>query len=392
MFFLQPLDRRVTVDGRVVRFTSRIGRETQRFEDELCRRVPAAAEADPEEGVAADAADPVLAPALLLPLQQRHAYLRNTQREFRLFQMTDTHGKPAMQAVIYVQRPRFPGWLAHGLAARLGQAVSPEEELCGLRILRQLCAETGELVTLRLQPRRYRIRELRDFEERARRAGFVLCDPEGVTRTLLYDLRPDPEAALLAMSQKLRRKIRARTKHAGQVEVRVLTDPCWAAACQDASGASLRRTGGCGGRSGEWESLFAVAQDRPDLLRVLGLFRKDRPDKLLAFAAACRHGEVAEYASAGSLDDPELRKLPFNYWLVWELFLWAREHGSRYIDLGGVTSGGPEDPLGGISRFKRHLTQTETEVGREMIVALRPFESWAYGALRSLRDVLMSAA
>ena len=50
-------------------------------------------------------------------------------------------------------------------------------------------------------------------------------------------------------------------------------------------------------------------------------------------------------------------------------------------DLGGVTDGSPSDPLKGISRFKRSLTENELEIGREMVTTIRPLRFMLYGAL-----------
>ncbi len=373
----RPIDQRLVLSGRAVRFTNRLDPETAAFEDALLALPAPAQESDPGDPAPA-------ATTLELPLHQRHAWLRHVRREFVLMQSRDPAGGPAMQAAVFVHRSRPPLRIAHGFATRLGPAKNGEEELAGLDLLRQLCREHTDLLTLRLQPRRPRARDLRDFEDRARLCGYLLSEPEGITRTPLYDLRPEPEASLLSMGQQLRRKIKARTKH--EVELRVLDDARYAGACQEASRAAVGRTGG-ESRLMEWETLFTVARERPDLLRVMGLFLRDRPDQLLAFASACRHGTVAEYTSAGSRTDPELRRLPFNYWLLWELFLWARGHGSLAMDLGGVTVGGPGDPLGGVSRFKRHLTEREIETGREMVATLRPARAWAVATLRTLRDV-----
>lgn len=105
----------------------------------------------------------------------------------------------------------------------------------------------------------------------------------------------------------------------------------------------------------------------------------------LAFVAGIRHGTLAEYISAGSVDDAALRSHPFNYFLLWELAEWARANGAAALDLGGVTEGGPEDKLAGISGFKRHFTNTEAEIGREMIATLRPGAGLILDTMRGIR-------
>lgn len=49
-------------------------------------------------------------------------------------------------------------------------------------------------------------------------------------------------------------------------------------------------------------------------------------------------------------------RVPLGYALVWDIACWGKRLGAQWLDLGGVTSGrlgDPEDPLGGISDFKR---------------------------------------
>lgn len=356
-----PIDLRLQREGRALRLTSALDDESERFEEELAAAVGE------------------------LPLPQRHAWLRRCGRELRLLQLRDSAGRAAFQAAVYIARPRLLGGsLGHGLGRKLGRARSGEDELAGLAALRELLTELGDLVTLRLQPRREELRELLDFEARARLCGFQLCEPEGVTRTLLLDLQPDRDALLAALPKKVRYLLRSRERFTGAIRE---LDAGAAAACQAAAMAAMARTGAAPSRW-DWQVTFDVARARPDLLRVVGLFLPGRPEAPLAFASACRHGAVAEYLSAGSLDDAELRKLPFNYWLLDTLFDWARDAGARRMDLGGVTLGGPADPLGGISDFKRRLTDVEVETGREMLAVLQPGRGFAVDTFRALRQRL----
>lgn len=383
------LNRQLTREGRQIRLTSVLDEATQRFEDELCRRTwVKGAEEDPPR-IRADSGGVLLSAVrgdtVELPLHQRHAWLRHTGREFRLLQVSDAAGQPAMQAVIYIDRSRYLPMYGDGAVQRMGPAVSGEEEGYCLRLLRDLCTESGDLLSLRLQPRRAVGQDLLDFEGRARLCGYTLCEPYGVTRTLVVDLRMDTEEWLKSMTQKLRRKLRRRDK-AQEFELRVLTEPRWIGACEAATRASVGRTGGPQRRRLEWQTMLAIAAERPELVRVIGIFHKDRPEQLLAVASACCHGRMAEYVSAGSLDDAQLRKEPFNYWLLWELFQWAKGNGALAMDLGGVTVGGPGDPLAGISRFKRHLSDLDVEVGREMMVMLRPYPGVLVNGVRTLRE------
>lgn len=386
------LDLRLVREGRAVRVTNVLGEESERFEEELllglAARSSQLALAEGANGRSEARSDgrgdePRMPGAADLPLPQRHVWLRHSRRPFRLVQVRDPQGRASWQGALTLYRGRLFGLVGQAAVHKLGPATSEEEEVFALRLLRELCEEQGDVVQLRLMPRRLDLRQLRDFEGRARQHGFHLCEPEGVTRTLVCDLKKSRDELLASMSPKTRRNLRSRDKFAG--ELRVLDDPAWAGVAKEAVLAAVRRTGATM-REGELHHLFHIARERPDLLRIVGLFLPGEPQRLVAFATAHRHGQVAEYASAGSIDEPALRKLPFNYWLLGELFEWARQSGATHFDLGGVTDGGPGDPLAGISEFKRHLTNVETESGREMLLTLQPGVSWALTTLRALRD------
>jgi hypothetical protein len=372
------LDLRSRIDGRDVRFTTALDDEAERFERELVEQpiVPCNAHVADHGALTSEGG------RVELPLQQRIAWLRHAGAEVRLLQVRVTGGRPAMQAAIVIERPRWTPWLGNAVAPRLGHAVNGAEELFGLRVLRALCASSGDLATLRLQARRLGAHALCDFEARARHVGFALVDPEAVTRTLLLELHASSAALLAALPKKTRAKLRASAT--SPFEIRAITDAGQLPALKAAAIASIQRTGGTVSRA-PWAPLFALAHDDPTRARILGLFRCGSPAPL-AFVAAIRHGALAEYVSAGSVDDAELRSQPFNYFLLWELAEWARANGSTWLDLGGVTEGGPEDPLAGISTFKRHFTSYETEVGREMIATFRPAAQLVLGAVRRLRD------
>jgi Acetyltransferase (GNAT) domain len=376
------IDLRQTIRGRSLRLTNRSDADTLRFEVELLARRD---DRPPDD----EAGEVQVYTPIELPLPQRQVWLAHSLREWVLFQMRDAEGRPAMQAVVSIYRPRqrgLGGVCAQGMVHRLGPAATGEDEEHGLEGLRRLCAELSDLVTLRLQPRRFSQRALYDYEARARRAGYSLRDPEGITRTLVVDLSIAPEAYLASLTKKTRAKFRHRKR--AEVEIRPLDDPRWIPACRAASAASIGRTGGESSSRMELEALFGVARERPELARIFGLFLPDRPDDLLAFVAVMRHGRLAEYTVAGSLFDPVLRSMPFNYFLLWELMTWARDGGSLWLDLGGITEGGSSDPLAGISSFKRNLTDNDVELGREMAVTLKPLRLQLLEASREARDRL----
>jgi hypothetical protein len=343
-------------------FTQTLGAETARFETELLAE-PGAPE---------------------LPLFHTHIYLSKTQREFWLFQARDAQGRPEMQAAVYVSRSRISRYFAQGSVPRMGMARSSSGERDGILTLRRLCAENTDLMTLRLQPTRIQAEDLQAFERHGRAAGFEVTAPIDVTRTLLLDLQQTPEEFLAGLRSKTRSAFRHRSR--GKVILRSIADPAFVEPCQRAEEAAFGRTGGKSGGF-DFATHFRMAREHPDRAFAVGLFLATRPETILAFSTAVRHGKLVEYTAAGSFSDPELRSIPFSYFLIWELILWSREHGAQLLDLGGVSPGGEDDPLAGITRFKRYLCDREAEVGREMISVLRPAR---YAAFRSIHGLLSS--
>jgi len=361
------MDLRRTVGARRVRLTSVLDDESRLFEKELASRLGASPEG---------------APARELPWLQTHAYLELCPREFRLLQVRDAAGAPSAQIAVFLSRPRRARWFATGTAERFGPATDGEEEEFALGTLRELCAELGEIMELRLRPERYDAVELWNFQDRARRAGFRLADALDVERTWICDLRPTEEELLSAFARKTRRLLQS--EDLARVELRPLTHARFIPQCRTALDAAFVRTVGEKAHF-DFETAFALAASRPDRAAVLGLFWKDDPERLLAYVTGFRSGAAAEYSSAGSLDDPELRKLPFNYWLLWNLLLWAKRSGASFLDLRGITDGGSADPLKGISFFKRRFPGREIEINREMTALLKPKTHAALQSLRALR-------
>jgi lipid II:glycine glycyltransferase (peptidoglycan interpeptide bridge formation enzyme) len=82
--------------------------------------------------------------------------------------------------------------------------------------------------------------------------------------------------------------------------------------------------------------------------------------KRWAGSVAFRCGETLHQYQAGSADGVDLRDIPANHLLQWEMLRWAAAQGFAYYDLGGVDTpaapGLPKDedhPLWNLSMFKR---------------------------------------
>lgn len=358
---MRKLEKRLVVEGREVRFTNFIDAESFAFEQTA-------------QDILGDAAT-----------EQTLAYAKISGREHYVMQTRAANGVPALQAIVYLGRPKLLRSFAMASVPNFYRARNPCEEEFGLRMLRKCCAEIPHAMTLRIQPQRFDNQELVGFELRSENSGYKSVAPLGVTHTLMLGLEKSAESLAAKMPQKTRSKFRHATR--AKIELRTLSDASFKSACREATNDSRKRSGSTE-TPYDFNAAFAMAKAYPDRAQIIGLFLKQRPDQLLAYVIGYRNGTRAEYASAGSFSDPELRSMPFNYFLFWELANWARAHGAEELDMGGVTPGDANDPLQGVSRFKRSIATTELEVGREVMSTLKPVRYAVYQALKEAKNWL----
>lgn len=223
------------------------------------------------------------------------------------------------------------------------------------------------------------------------RNGFVRVPPSRTyERTLVLDLGPSEEQLFAGLHKNARQGIRSVARF--PVRVSTATSLSLAARLQELSDETRARTGGAPRRL-DWDAIIEMSAQAPQLSRIAVLERTDRtgPDRILAFAWGCLHGDVGEYSESGSTRADDL-KVSTSYALLWDLITWARKGGAHTFDLGGVTSGITHsgDPLGGISDFKRRFSQREIEVGEEWELVPRPRRAVVAGIVSRAAGVLRS--
>ncbi|HEX6313210.1 MAG TPA: hypothetical protein VFZ73_00060 [Gemmatimonadaceae bacterium] len=147
---------------------------------------------------------------------------------------------------------------------------------------------------------------------------------------------------------------------------------------------ALARTGGAT-QEEDWAAIMRLCADVPHRSRVVGLFAGESraPDSLLGFAWGIHHGDRVEYHIGASARVPDV-KIRILSPVLWDLITWGRRTGGQWFDLGGITPGsaGSEDPLGGISDFKRGFSKVETLLGEEFALEPSPFR-WRLASLNS---------
>lgn len=198
-----------------------------------------------------------------------------------------------------------------------------------------------------------------------RRAEHV----NGYTETLVIDLAGSEEELFRSLHHSARRKIRQLEKQ--PVAIRLIDDPALSDRMNQLLVETFARTGGRI-HARDWERRIALSCENPELSRIVGLFRTDTtdPDSLLAFAWGCHGVDHVYYSEAASTRATDGLRVAVAYGLMWDLIVWAKRTGARVFDLGGVTAGKhtDEDPLGGISDFKRYFSQQALTVRDEWIL------------------------
>jgi hypothetical protein len=218
----------------------------------------------------------------------------------------------------------------------------------------------------------------REFRTRAGRLlstfGFHPAHkPRSYSNTLSIDLSSDEEAIFAQLSRSTRRNIRAIGK--GAWKIKPIADGALGPRMEEMRKATLDRTGG-NFVPRDWPPAIDFCARHPAQSRLVGLFRTDAlgPDALLAYAWGLHHVDHAQYHDSAAVRDPEI-KVPLAYGLIWDLICWGKHQGAGWFDMGGVTQGqfgDTDDPLGGISDFKRFFTKTVVPVGEEWEWEPRP--------------------
>ena len=274
---------------------------------------------------------------------------------------------------LQVSRPRAAPWLRIVRAPRFGRGLDPVTVQEIIRALTKLARDRAVL-RLHVEVWSEKAEERASVAETCRTEGFLPASvPRSYVRTIWMDLRPSEEELLASFHATGRRHIRAPGKRG--YEVRPIFDPSAAPVVEAILRDTFRRTGGAP-PSVDWEKVVDTNPNPHARHRLVGLFPAEAPDgsSPVSFALGLLHGEVAEYAHAGSIRSPDLR-FPLLYAPTWELIRWAKSRGASYWDFGGITeaAGRNEEHLAGIDDFKRYFATSEATVGGEWCLTPRPW-------------------
>lgn len=277
----------------------------------------------------------------------------------------------------------LPGHLAVRVE-RLGKSLVPFASHAGLRGLVDFAKADRRIVLVHAQVFSRDESVRREISSFLEELGFRRADRYRSYRsTLVLDLDQSEEETFASLHGTARRHIRAVKKN--PTVIRSIEDPALGKRVEDLTRETLRRTGGIY-QHRDWSALIDWAAAHPKLGRVVGLFRTDMEgdDSLLAYATGLSHGDHVQYAYAASTRETDLR-MPLGYAPAWDLICWAKRTGASWFDFGGITPGSndDEDPLGGISDFKRYFGRNVVRVGEEWILEPQPLKAAAARTIRA---------
>lgn len=292
--------------------------------------------------------------------------------------VSDSNGRACGAAALHVVPSRaLPG---HQIVRceRFGPGLSAGAQRAALRALVSLAQQRRRMLRLSVETFAIDPVERASLEGHAQELGFARVQPaRSYEHTLLVSLDGDEKSIFASLHRTARRHVRAADKN--PVRVSVVDDPAYFDRLDEISRETYARTGGAYDPP-DWAKVVALSAREPSASRLVGLFRTDISGhaSLLAFAWGCGHGDHVHYSRAGSTRETDLR-MPLMYPIVWDLICWAKRTGARYFDFGGITVGShqSEDPLGGISDFKRYFSEHAEQVGAEWSMEPRPIQAQA---------------
>ena len=324
-------------------------------------------------------------------MQHRNSWVSVQQRpnDHWLLSVEDAAGQPCGAIGVQISPSRaLPG---HRLlrVERFGPGIPPAAHAAALQVLISLARRDRRVLRLYVESLAFHPNVRIALESTLATVGFVrLPSPRCYEHTLVLALDDDEESILASFQRTARQNIRQTSKYG--VHVAPIVDLAHFARLDEIAAETFARTGGKY-TPFDWARIAAASALEPEASRLVGLYRTDEdgPASLVAFAWGCGHGDHAHYSAAGSTRVTD-RRIPLHYPLIWDLIVWAKRSGARFFDFGGVSAGSlaSDDPLGGISDFKRFFTPRLVQVGAEWSYEPRPKRAQAARIVKSASAML----
>ncbi|MDD4973344.1 MAG: hypothetical protein PHY93_03290 [Bacteriovorax sp.] len=314
--------------------------------------------------------------------QNRCHYIENQNAGCYLIQIKRPDSVPLTQLVIHIEQKKYLS-LTSGQIKRWCQAnLSQEDCEIVLKIIQQFISQHTSLMSLRLQLFDFSPLWSLEAQKLSEKFNFKSTQNNEYTHTRALKLIGTDEELLATVPPKTRAKIRHKSHE--NFMITELRDFKYIPALQMAIEHSFKRSADFKINS-NFDDIMNMAIKYPEKCRIIGYAKKDNPDFPLAFVVGIIGDGLCEYHMAGSLNDPELRSIPFNYLLVWNLILWGKNSGAKLFDYGGISDEGPNDPTANISYFKRRFPADEYKVASESLWIVSPFKWFSFLFMKKIQ-------
>ena len=266
---------------------------------------------------------------------------------------------------------------------RFGRGLTDADRVAAVAALRSI-ADEARVVRVHVEVYSENPEEHAALERELASAGFSRPDVNrSYTHTLWMDLEPSEEELLAAIHRSARRNVRLPARRGFVIEslpasTSIENLSALYAEAFESTGSAVPPV--------DWQGWLDLSLQRPDLLHMVGLRHEDEQE-WLGFAVGVSHGDVVEYHHAASTRRRDTN-VPLLYAPLWELIRWAKSRGARWFDFGGVTVQDPdsEDPLGGISDFKRFFCRELVTAGGEWVLDPPSVAGRLWKTARLLKD------
>ncbi|MGZ3807979.1 MAG: GNAT family N-acetyltransferase [Bacteriovorax sp.] len=319
--------------------------------------------------------------------QNRCHYVEIKNSNCYLIQIKNPKNGPLTQLVIQVEPKKifklYSGQINRWCRANLGQK---DCEIV-LGIIHQFISKHTSLMSLRLQMFDFSPSWHLEAQKISEKFKFKSTENNEYTHTRALKLNGTDEELLASVPPKTRAKIRNKS-HENFI-IKELRDVKYIPALKKAIQHSFMRSADLKINL-KFDDIMNMAIKYPEKCRIIGYAKKTDPDLPLAFVVGIIGEGVCEYYMAGSLSDPELRSIPFNYLLVWNLILWGKQSGAKMFDYGGISDEGPNDPTANISYFKRRFPAEEYNVASESLLITSPFKWFSFLFMKKIQTVTKS--
>lgn len=311
--------------------------------------------------------------------------LNNETAPFYLLQMSNSENKCYYQVVIQSEVSKISlfqvGTLKKWIPTTDPKSLQDQEQL--IKELISFCISYTNLMTLRMEPYLPGKECIEKTYNMLFSLGFCDVSPKSYIKTRMLDLRPTVDEMLSFFSANGRARLKIKTKDLNEVEIKEINDVATIPFLQDALDSSFLRSINkhC---PYNFHPLFSSMKKFSREITMLGFYLLDGLPRPMAFITGIKHGSIVEFSVGGSLSDTQLRKFPFNHLLMWQLALLAKKNGSLFLDMGGIASDPENNPLSGITNFKRFFPGFEMSIGREMLLVLHPNYLSFYSMIQSV--------